>query len=89
MPRGLHTPCKDREENLTSLKCEKDGIRIKLIDLESQSMRKKVMFYGIQEERCKHLVKQFCNEQLSIGASSMTLDCFHLVSEDSARTPVQ
>jgi len=34
-------------------------------------------------------VKQFCNEQLSIGASSMTLDCFHRVSEESARKPVQ
>lgn len=88
--KNLQSSCKDLEENMKSLKSEKDGMRTKLIDLESRSMRENLMFYGIQEvpsENCEHLVKQFCDEKLSIDASSMIFDRVHRVGGESTRKP--
>ena len=46
------------------------------------------MFYGLHEvpsENCEHLVKQLCDEKLSIDASAMIFDRVHRVGGESAR----
>ena len=78
------------ENNLTYFNSERDELKTKIIDLETRTMRDKLMFYGLQEtigENCETIIQKFCTEKLNLDGSKLKFDRVHRVGGQTARKP--